>query len=369
MTVLEAVCIEVQRTFKSMHRDDAILVTGGTGLVGSYILRYLRALGFSNIRASKRAHSDLSLVRDCASDIEWVECDLQDVHGVYDLVKGRTHIIHCAALISFDPRDAEALYQANVEVTATLCNAALDQDANRFVHISSIAAFARDPRQAIIDENNEWKETSLTSNYARSKFLAEMEVWRAAHEGLSTLILNPSLILGAGFWISGSSELISKVAKGLRFSPAGSTGIVDVRDVARAALLALSEPVDQERIIINAANWSYSDIFRQLATALQSKPPSMVLTPWMQKLALPVAMIGSWFGGRSNISAESIRTSSQQFGYSNLKSKRLLSFTYHDPEKSIREIGKAYLQSVAQQDSFGCLQLNGLDELFGRLFA
>ena len=72
-------------------------------------------------------------------------------------------------------------------------------------------------------------------------FLAEMEVWRGQQEGLSTLILNPSLILGAGTWTRTSLAMVEQIAKGLPIVPAGATGIVDVRDVAQAAIIGLND--------------------------------------------------------------------------------------------------------------------------------
>jgi len=244
-----------------------VLVTGGTGFLGAYLLAYLVKKGYQ-IKAIKRKTSSMDLVKNIQHKIEWLEGDILDTPFLETAMKGVQQVYHAAAIVSFDPRDAAFMLKVNAEGTANLVNAALYEGVEKLVHVSSIAALGRKEFQPNINETAQWENSKENSNYAISKFKAECEVWRGMQEGLKIAILNPSVIIGAGNWKQGSCQLIQKVAKGLQFYPKGSTGFVDVRDVARAAILLMESDISGERYILNGANWSYQKFFTQTALAL-----------------------------------------------------------------------------------------------------
>ena len=350
-----------------MHKDAKILVTGASGFVGSYIVRYLASLGFTHITGCRRPTSDLSLMSESAA-VKWVDLDLQDVDSIRAQVENHEYVIHAAAMVSFDHKDADALYRNNVEGTASLVNAALDFGVKKLVYISSIAVFGRTPNNPLIDETTEWQENRLTSNYARSKYLSEIEVWRGHYEGVPSLILNPSLILGSGFWKKGSVEIVSFVDKGLRFYPVGGTGIVDVRDVARAAIMGLAINESGERIILNGGNISYQELFEQIAHRLDVKPPTIAANRILRVLASFVSTLSSAMGKRSNISRETIASSSKTFQYANQKSLDIFQLGYQSPDEIISAMCASYLESKSEAKHFGTLPLINQESLFNKIF-
>jgi len=178
------------------NKNIQILVTGGTGFLGSYLLRFLLQQGYKRIRAVKRANSSLDLVPDVTDQIEWVEGELTDWFFLSDCIKDVDWVFHLAALVSFDAKDFPEMRKINVSVTADLVNLALDYNIKKFCYVSSIAALGRSKEGETLDENSIWKESPYNSRYGMTKFAGEQEVWRGVEEGLNAVVVNPGMILG-----------------------------------------------------------------------------------------------------------------------------------------------------------------------------
>ena len=175
-----------------------ILVTGATGFLGAYLLRQLVTQGHA-IRALRRANSPMHLVEDIADLVEWVEADILDIVALETAFEGVTHVYHCAAMVSFHPRDVDRMMKINVEGTANIVNLSLSFGVQKLVHVSSIAAVGRSKERPQLDESSKWTTSKLNTNYAISKYMGEQEVWRGHAEGLAVGIVNPAIILGSGF--------------------------------------------------------------------------------------------------------------------------------------------------------------------------
>ena len=341
-----------------MRKDCHILITGGTGFIGSYIIRTLLQAGYHNIIAIKRPSSSKALLGDAAERVQWVDCDLLDVIGIYDIMAETDAVIHSGAMVSFARGDADKLMKVNVEGTANMVNAAIQHQVERFVHISSIASFERKPNQKIIDESTGWEDGKLTTYYARSKYHAEMEVFRGGGEGLSIGILNPSLVLGAGFWTQGSASIFKQIHEGLRFYPKGSTGFVDVRDVANAAVLLLEKKIENERFIINGHNLSYKLVFDSIAMALSVKKPGIQLTPLLNEIAYWQFKMKSALGLSNKVlTRASIRNASYHFAFDNTQSVEKLGLSYTPIERTIRDTSTALLESIESNRTEGTMPL------------
>ena len=257
------------------------LITGATGFLGSYIARQLLAEGrYTTIRAIRRTEKTSEWTADIADKIEWRTADLTDIFSLEDAMQGVQHVYHAAAAISFDSNDHRAMLKTNIEGTANVVNAALACGVTKFTHVSSVAALGRNAASTFFDENNKWQTDPLNTTYGISKFNAEQEVWRGSAEGLNVVIVNPSIIIGAFDWRHGSPALIRTVAKGLRFYTTGSTGFVDVRDVATAISMLMQSDITNERYVLNAANATYQSFFNQVADALHVKRPDIKTTPF-----------------------------------------------------------------------------------------
>jgi nucleoside-diphosphate-sugar epimerase len=177
-----------------------VLVTGGTGFLGAYIIKELVGQGYS-VRAIRRSSKLPSFVSpDILNKAQWVEGDILDVVSLDEAMEGIEQVIHSAAVVSFVKKDRKNMYQVNVEGTANVVNMALEKKVKRFVHLSSVAALGRTAGGGHVNEEKKWEESKVNTHYAKTKYKAELEVWRGISEGLEAVILNPSTILGYGDW-------------------------------------------------------------------------------------------------------------------------------------------------------------------------
>lgn len=326
-------------------KNSLILVTGGTGFLGSYLIRLLVQKGYK-VRALRRASSAMDMVQEAAGQVEWAEADVTDIVALEDAFQGVTHVMHCAAISSFHPRDAERLKRINVNGTANIVNLSLDFGIQKLIHVSSIAAFGRSKERPRLDETSKWVQSADNTRYAVSKYLSEQEVWRAYTEGLPVAIINPAVILGSGFWDAGSPRFFSQIDQGLKFWPVGRSGFVDVRDVAQFMLLLLESDIKGQRYILNAENKSFQDLFKLIAIALDAKPPSIKVTPLLAEVAWRVEWLKEkLLGAEPVVTKESARSSVSSFYYDNHKSLTIAGFQYRPLEQTIEETAAQFLEA------------------------
>jgi len=264
-----------------------IFVTGGTGLVGAHLLYQLTLAGHA-VKALKRETSNLQQVLKTFSyytlnpealftQIEWVNGDMLEYFELEKILTGITEIYHCAAIVSFDPKERKKMIANNVEGTANLVNAALENGVRKFCHVSSVAALGQLENGQLIAEETNWVPSKKVSGYSESKFFSEAEIWRGMEEGLDAVIVNPSIILGPANWETGSAKMFKTVWDGMKFYTNGITGFVDVKDVVSAMILLMNDTnfstVKNKRFLLSSENCSYRDIFFQIADALGKPRP------------------------------------------------------------------------------------------------
>ncbi|MEM1121877.1 MAG: NAD-dependent epimerase/dehydratase family protein [Bacteroidota bacterium] len=319
-----------------MHQK--IFVTGGTGFVGSYLLRYLVQQGYKNIRALKRSSSKMDLVAPIQDRIEWIEGDILDLPFLEEVMIGIDQVYHCAAMISFNPQDAAKMLQINEMGTENIVNTALLLKVKKMVHISSIAAVGKEKYGELITEKTAFLQDNSTSNYAYSKYMAEMQVWRGIAEGLDAVILNPSVILGSGFWDQGSSKIFQLYGEGFPFYTAGSNGFVDVRDVARMAILAMESDITEQRFIVNSANLPFQKVFNLISEKAGVTSPNRKMGAFLGGIAWRFVWLFSQITGKApTITKESVQSSLGKHQYSNEKSVAAFDFRYTPIERTIEE--------------------------------
>lgn len=268
-----------------------ILVTGGTGQIGSRLLLNLTKNKAYKVRAIYRNTQSLEKIRQLFvkhSDsgaaqfdtIEWVQADLSNIPALEKAFEGVTFVFHCAGLISFQPQDFDKLIEVNVQGTANIVNLSIDFGVKKLCYVSSVATLSTLPHTPI-DEENDWNNEDNNTDYAISKHGAEMEVWRGSQEGLPVVIVNPSVVLGGDFADRGSGLLYKKVADGLRYYPAGATGFVGVDDVVRAMVQLQFSEVAGERFVLNAENLTYKAVLERIAKQLGVKAPTKCVSHQM----------------------------------------------------------------------------------------
>ena len=270
-----------------------VLVTGGTGLVGSHLLLEL-ALTKTKVRAIYRSKSKLAEVKKVFSyyvdnplvlfnAIEWFQADITDIPKLETAFQNVAYVYHAAAHISFDPRDFKELQRTNTEGTANIVNLCIHHQIKKLCYVSTIGTIGRSVKNKEANENNEWTDEH-TNVYALSKYLAEIEVWRGAEENLPVVIINPGVILGPGFWESGSGSLFSTVNKGYSYYPPGGTGFVSVSDVVRLLTGLMKSNIANERFILVSENLSFKEIMHKIAVGLGIKPPYKLLKIWQLEI-------------------------------------------------------------------------------------
>jgi len=324
-----------------------VLITGATGLVGSYIAREFAQDPKLNIIASKRATSTTVLCAEAAKRIDWREGDLLDFDFQDSLLREADMVVHAAGLVSYKKEDTKLLKQVNVELTNDLVSGSLFHNIEHFIHVSSIAAISPASPDMVIDESHgTFHPTETTTRYAKSKFEAELHVWRGAEEGLDVAIISPSVVLGAGFWDQSSSRLIQWVDQGQRFYPPGATGYVDVRDVAAFAKTCFDKHYTAERYVLNAENWTYKSFFDAVAEQLVIKPPSTVVNPWQAELAWRAEAVKAAVLGKSPLlTKESARRSMGIHRFDNSKSVAA-GATYRPLKETISDVVKRYRETA-----------------------
>src|SRR5215213_56190 len=285
-----------------------ILVTGGTGLVGSHLLKELVKIDKPVTALYRSAPSSL-LSSEENSKINWVQGDILDVSLLENIMQGMQQVYHSAAVVSFSPSRKAELYKINVEGTANVVNAALNAGVKKLVHVSSVAAMGRLRENQLINETMYWTPETSNSNYGHSKYLAELEVWRGIAEGLPAVMVNPTLILGAGDWNLGSTKLFKSAYDEFPWYTNGQSGFVDVRDVVKAMMMLMESDVQSERFIISAENVLYKDVFSYMAKSFGKRPPHKKVTPIIGSLVWRLEWLKSKLAGKEPLlTRETART-------------------------------------------------------------
>ena len=321
-----------------------ILVTGGTGLVGSHLLWHLLQKG-ERVRAIHRPGSDLEHVRevfgyygngDLAEKIEWFPADTLDLVPLNEAMEGIGKVYHCAAVISFNPSDRKRMRKANIKSTANIVNLCLEHKVEKLCHVSSVSALGRRYDGSAITENDLWKYSKKRSGYSVSKFHSEMEVWRGMEEGLNAVIVNPSVIIGPGNWSRGSARFFTAVRKGLKYYTEGMTGFVDVRDVCRCMITLMESDISGERFIINSEDIPYRDLFNMIAKALDKPVPDTHASERLAEIAWRLEWLRSRFTwGKPRLTRETARSGRSISRFSNEKIKQATGHRFIPVEESV----------------------------------
>ncbi|AZQ42891.1 NAD-dependent epimerase/dehydratase family protein [Nonlabens ponticola] len=330
-----------------------ILVTGATGMVGGHLLYRFRESA-TQIKAIYRNPASIDKTRtifnsyrkgDAAlvDNFKWVPGDLLDLPSLEDAMEGIDQVYHCAAILgdaSFDK-----MKQVNVTGTKYLVDIAIARGISKFCYVSSIATLANPVAGKSITEDDFFNPDALNTDYAISKYGGEMEVWRASQEDLDVVIVNPGVILGEGDYNNGSGKLWSASAATQPFYTSGSSGFVDVRDVAEIMQLLMNSDIKNERFTLVADNVEFKKILENISIAIHSKKPSILLTKWMLYTAWILGKIPSWLGIMKGLSRAEIITYTSNSKYDNEKVEEQLSYKFTALKNSIERVSSHFLEN------------------------
>lgn len=322
-----------------------ILVTGGTGLVGSHLLVHLIQNG-NSVKAIYRKGSLLNRVEkvfnyyhekgsELFQEIEWVEADLNDLPALESAFDQIEYVYHAAAFISFDPKQYDVLLKTNAEGTANIVNLCIANNVKKLCYVSTIGTIGQSLNGGIANEENEWNDQHANV-YALAKYEAEVEVWRGTQEGLPAVIVNPGVIIGPGFWGTGSGALFTTANKGYKFYPPGGTGFVTVQDVVRIMVNLMNSQIQNERFITVAENLTFEKILQKLTKSLNKPQPKIQLKYWQ----LEIVRIGDFLrstitGKKRTLTKKSIHSMKHRDTYSNDKIKEHINFEFESLDTTI----------------------------------
>ena len=331
-----------------------IFVTGGTGLVGSHLLVRLvqenepikatyRTL--ESIEKTKKVFSYYTnTTKDLFTNIEWIQADITDVPSMTPAFKDVKKVYNCAAVISFDPADYRTMRKVNIHGTAIIANLAIDAKVEKLCFVSSIATIGDDSKKELANEENDWGGNEKNNGYAITKYGAETEVWRASQEGVDVVIVNPGVILGSGFWTSGSGKMFSEIDKGFSYYSEGVTGFVGVKDVVRCMVQLMQSNCKNQRFILVSENKSFKEVLFSIAEALGKKKPKRCVQPWQASLLWRWEWLVSKITSRKiRMSKYTAKTLFRKTYYSSEKCKIQLEVTFKSAEEVIKQVSKEYL--------------------------
>lgn len=328
-----------------------VLVTGGTGLVGSHLLLHLAKQG-EKIRAIIRPYSSLQNVKrlfenfeELYQQIEWIQSDILDVPSLAEAFQGVEKVYHCAAMISFMPKDRDRMLEVNRNGTANVVNLCLESGVKKLCYASSVAAINRVKEDEWITENTTWNENAGHSHYAISKQAAECEVWRGNAEGLNVVMVNPGIIIGPGNWNSGSGKLFTSVWNGLKFYSEGMSGFISAADVARCMYALMESEVNAERYIVISENLTYREVLFQIADSLNKKRPLLKANKLLSGAAWRMAALTSVFTGTSPlITRETAASGLRKVKFSNEKIRKATGFEFEKIKQAVERTAVEFLK-------------------------
>ena len=336
-----------------------VLVTGATGILGRVLVLELLKQGKS-VRATKREMSNLQEVKkswdfytsqadEYFKKIEWVEVDFEDLDSLRIALEGIEEVYHCSAKVSFYPKDEAEMFKTNIEGTKNLLYIVEEKSVKKFLFVSSIAVFDKINEKGEIDEESGFDEKKQNSAYALSKYLSEMEVWRAYAEGMNTIIINPGVIIGSGNWGKSSGDLFPSFEKS-PFSFSGGTAYVDVRDVAKIAVILMEKEKFGERYIIISENKKYKEVADKIRQFL-GKNESVILPKFWLNLGYGLNLALGWlFPYLRIISKENIKMLTEFTPISNKKIIKELNFQFISVKDSLDFHLKNYKNTFSKRN-------------------
>jgi dihydroflavonol-4-reductase len=318
----------------------SILVTGGTGFVGSAVVRALMAAG-ERPRCLVRRESDR---RNLAGlDVDLIEGDLTEASSLDRALRGCRGLFHVAADYRIWVREPQVMERVNVIGTRNLMEAALRHGIVRVVYTSSVAVLGKSAGGIPADEATAVCLDDMIGVYKRSKYLAEEEVRRQQREqGLPVVIVNPSTPIGPRDVKPTPTGRIVLAAAAGRIPAFVDTGlnVAHVDDIAAGHLLAFEKGEVGERYILGGRNLSLAEILGRVAELRGRRPPRLRL-PRLPLFPLAFAA-ETWArmsnGGEPLLTLDGLRMAAKPMYFSYGKAERQLGYR---PWRSEDAIGDA----------------------------
>jgi len=325
-----------------------VLVTGGTGFIGSYIIKNLVEKGHF-VRAIRRSKNlPFYIPAEIFDKVELVDGDVMDIVSLHDAMQGIDSVVHSAAIVSFSKKERRQMYQVNVEGTANVVNVAIENKPKRFLHISSVAALGRTTKAETVTEQKKWEANKNNTHYAISKHHSELHVWRGFAEGLEGVVINPSTVLGYGNWHQSSCAIFKNGYYQFPWYTLGVNGFVGVEDVAEATVQLLFSEISQQKFIVNAENWNFQHLFNTIADGFNKKRPHRQATKTMGEVAWRLEKLKEIVTRKKALlTRETAKVAHSKTSFDNRALLKVLpDFQFTPLEKVIKNCCKLYLKAL-----------------------
>lgn len=332
---------------------NAVFITGATGFIGSHIARTYLANGHP-VSVLHREGSGYGMLTDIAEQVTWYVGDILDIPSLEAAITADIDVIHAAAIVSFVPKDRDQMEKVNVEGTANVVNVCLKAGVRKLGYVSSVASLGKPvpkggdaEESALITEDQKWEASPLNSNYAKTKYRAELEVWRGVAEGLNAVMVNPTVVLGAGDWTRSSLQLIKYVYDERPFYTDGLVSYVDVLDVAESLYWLMQSAVTghpdaDRRYILNGGTIPYRTLLEQIAAAIGKRPPTVRVPPLLTRVLWPIEAVRSWLTGKAPlITRETARSASAQYRFDGRRIEQVTGSQYRPLSETLRRVADA----------------------------
>jgi dihydroflavonol-4-reductase len=317
----------------SISQDSPVaktLVTGGTGFIGSHLVRELAKRG-DELRLLARRGSDLEHLSDV--EFERTTGDVTDRRAVRRAMKDVEQVFHVAGSTSMRSGARGMVFEVNVGGTRNIVEEAMRAGVEKVIHTSSAGAVGPARPGGTADESQPFKAGHLGLAYINSKHEAEVEVMRAAARGLATVIVNPTFVLGPDDPSGTSNALVKRVMlRQIPFYVDGGLNIVDVRDVAKGHLLAARKGKAGERYILGGRNFTIGRLFADIGRISGVPPPPVKVPPHLTTAAIAVAQR---VGYPVPVAEEEVRTAQYWWTYRSTKAKKELGFKPRPHEETL----------------------------------
>lgn len=304
-----------------------VLVTGGTGFIGSNLAIALRNEGY-HVRILRRPDSDLRAIGN--ADVEHCLGDVRDPQSIARAIKGCDTVFHTAAVVSYWPKERERMYDVNINGTRNIVQACLESGIERFVHTSSVAAVGFPKEGTWADETNAFNWEPYNVGYRISKHRAEDEVFLAGKNGLPAVIVNPSIVIGPRDIHFNGGQIIRDIyKKRLFFYIDGGMNVVYVDDVVRGQIAAARQGRIGERYILCGENLPLRDVFRITAEVVGGIVPRIRLSNSIVRTVAGVAeAVGNVLNRKPWVTKELVTRAGTSYYFSCAKAQQELGYTF-----------------------------------------
>jgi dihydroflavonol-4-reductase len=317
--------------------EKKILITGGTGFLGTHIVRQLVDAGEKNLRVM--ASSVPEWMKDAG--VEAAEGSVTNRDDVAAAVKDVSAIFHLAGKVSRDNADAVVMNKIHLEGTRLLCEAAKGSGVKTMVLASSSGTIAVSKTDEVVNETfpQPLNVISQWAYYASKYYQERTAIENFDGKGLRLVIMNPSLLLGPDDErLSSTKPVLDFLGRKIPYCPSGGLNFVDARDAASAFISALEKGKHQEKYLLGGANMTFEQFFGRLERLSGVAAPAMKVP---KKLAVAgSSMIESFFknwGRTSPVQTSEVEQAEHFWYFGSTKAREELGFTPRDPQETLQD--------------------------------